>query len=700
MKKILLCVIVLAFASIVYSQSYCWERILSQDYIWDVQISSNGFLFACKQSFRGVLRSTDQGTTWDEIPLPPYIYKIAIDQNDFIYAGADGNWQGIYKSTDYGNTWSLCYNGYVKARSMYISKEGYIYLGDAYGLFIKSTDRGINWSIDTVNYYNDILSITTTSNGQIFICTDYGLIYTSTDYGDNWIELPPTGASVWAAKTIVSDTNDYLYTSRGESGVGISTDYGQTWNIFDNFPTATSSSVVAVDSFNNIYFAYDKVYKSTDGGSNWTDIDGPSWPQSILFLDDKILLATYSGIYRYDPATPVFSGDNYIPLNVGNQYQFIESGYALGTVWYYLRYGAIPNDTLINNQRYFNFYIENSNHWLRYSESDRKLYEWFNETDLLYMDFNKAPGDTFMHLNSPATVVGGVENLFSTNYPYKGFRYSIGPGATKTELFAVEIGLFNILYSYQAPHGGNNTTDVNLIMAALYDSVDNVQHFTNHYKPEISITPITLIDSSNFKLNFIVNHEYNRPTPPGHTSMFFMESVKLESHYSKEDSVIVLPLINANGLINYSVSTTLDTLLLKAGFAFNYRIVAKDKGIIPETSYSPDSGYYKCVWNGPTEVEDNSQTMPTYFLSQNYPNPFNPSTIISYQLPVSGKVTLKVFDVLGSEVETLVNEYRSAGSYEIEFNPASSIKNPASGIYFYQLKAGEFVETKKMILLR
>ncbi len=101
------------------------------------------------------------------------------------------------------------------------------------------------------------------------------------------------------------------------------------------------------------------------------------------------------------------------------------------------------------------------------------------------------------------------------------------------------------------------------------------------------------------------------------------------------------------------------------------------------------------------DVEDDQNPIPTeYKLEQNYPNPFNPSTIINYQLPVAANVTLKVFDVLGREVATLVNEEKAAGNYKVEFNPASSIKNPASGIYFYQLKAGEFVETKKMILLK
>jgi photosystem II stability/assembly factor-like uncharacterized protein len=105
------------------------------------------------------------------------------------------------------------------------------------------------------------------------------------------------------------------------------------------------------------------------------------------------------------------------------------------------------------------------------------------------------------------------------------------------------------------------------------------------------------------------------------------------------------------------------------------------------------------------EIEVEVDFTPKEFvLYQNYPNPFNPSTTISWQSPVSSWQTLKVFDVIGNEVVTLVDEYRPAGKYEIEFSakggPESSIKYPASGIYFYQLKVGNFVDIKKMILLR
>jgi photosystem II stability/assembly factor-like uncharacterized protein len=94
---------------------------------------------------------------------------------------------------------------------------------------------------------------------------------------------------------------------------------------------------------------------------------------------------------------------------------------------------------------------------------------------------------------------------------------------------------------------------------------------------------------------------------------------------------------------------------------------------------------------------DSNKNLPSeYFLSQNYPNPFNPFTTIKYQIPELSFVTIKVYDVLGNEVTALVNEEKSIGSYEVEFN---AIGLP-SGIYFYKLKAGPFTETKKMILLK
>jgi hypothetical protein len=86
----------------------------------------------------------------------------------------------------------------------------------------------------------------------------------------------------------------------------------------------------------------------------------------------------------------------------------------------------------------------------------------------------------------------------------------------------------------------------------------------------------------------------------------------------------------------------------------------------------------------------------TFSLTQNFPNPFNPSTRINYQLPTINHVTLKVFDILGREVATLVNEVNRPGVYSVQWN-ASGV---ASGVYFYRIEAGSFVETRKLVLLR
>lgn len=98
-----------------------------------------------------------------------------------------------------------------------------------------------------------------------------------------------------------------------------------------------------------------------------------------------------------------------------------------------------------------------------------------------------------------------------------------------------------------------------------------------------------------------------------------------------------------------------------------------------------------------TDVKDNTPSTPTsYTLGQNYPNPFNPSTKIGYSIPVEGFVNLDVYNSIGQKVATLVNESKTAGTYEVNFDAARL----SSGIYFYKISSGNFTETKKMILMK
>jgi len=146
-------------------------------------------------------------------------------------------------------------------------------------------------------------------------------------------------------------------------------------------------------------------------------------------------------------------------------------------------------------------------------------------------------------------------------------------------------------------------------------------------------------------------------------------------------------------------------LNVSSGLPNNYPVLS----FAFDSTYIYTGLYYGGVWRLPlseiiTDIEDRTNELPSQFiLEQNYPNPFNPTTTIKFLIPKSDFVKLTVFDILGNELATLVDEYKSAGSYEVEFN-ASALP---SGVYFYQLRVDpstgsglRFVETKKMLLLK
>ncbi|MBN1398250.1 MAG: PD40 domain-containing protein [Bacteroidetes bacterium] len=128
-----------------------------------------------------------------------------------------------------------------------------------------------------------------------------------------------------------------------------------------------------------------------------------------------------------------------------------------------------------------------------------------------------------------------------------------------------------------------------------------------------------------------------------------------------------------------------------------------DRIVFESTERNPDDSNGSMLWiinatvKGTTFISENNTGMPKYYyMSQNYPNPFNPTTIINYQLPVKGLVTLKIYDVVGREVAALVDGIQNAGYYNVTFNGAGI----SSGVYFYRLQAGTLCNTKKLLLMK
>ena len=150
-------------------------------------------------------------------------------------------------------------------------------------------------------------------------------------------------------------------------------------------------------------------------------------------------------------------------------------------------------------------------------------------------------------------------------------------------------------------------------------------------------------------------------------------------------------------------SSVTDTLFqlnpLTADTRYYWRVEAVNKS--SASGYSDTASF--TTGDQIVSVAESTEIPQEFSLSQNYPNPFNPSTMISYQLPMNSpqdgvhKVTLKVFDILGQEVKTLVDEYQNAGFHSILFTLNSSL---SSGTYIYQLRAGNFISTKKMIVIK
>jgi len=157
--------------------------------------------------------------------------------------------------------------------------------------------------------------------------------------------------------------------------------------------------------------------------------------------------------------------------------------------------------------------------------------------------------------------------------------------------------------------------------------------------------------------------------------------------------------------IKYNVSGIREWVIRYDGLANDedksVSLAVDDAGNVFVTGISLGVGtnndYATIKYSQTTGIETISDHIPIEFsLSQNYPNPFNPNTIIPYQIPERSSVTLKVFDVLGNEVANLLNEEKEAGNYESTFKAGSL----SSGVYFYQIKAGDFINTKKMILIK
>ena len=658
---------------------------------------------------RSILKTTDGGRSWFvqlEEASNELIDIYFIEETGWV-VGAFGT---ILKSIDGGENWTIQNSGTSYwLYSVFFTDKNNGWVVGRYTV-LKTTDGGTNWDYQSLN---SILA-----QDVFFIDQNIGWIagdkiYKTIDGGGTWVLQSD---EVWfKAIHFIDQYNGWGIGLYATPGLYSTTDGGSSWTNHSISASLRSLFFVnsdlgwVVGSESNIGV----VYKTSDAGANWIKQINEEICDDLFavdFIDENsgwavgwnggVIKTTNGGNEWINPVNwlgkSLYSFES---MDENNCWTAGENGTILkttnsGTNWVD---HSIQTLNLISDI----FFINQDNGWIVGSDNSWPFGSYRgicgkttnNGIDWLTQDLTWVPSSVFF-INQNMGWIAGSTNEVYPNYNGVVYKSTDGGNTWINKFNGSDPSGFIDIYFKDEGNGwvvGNYgeifmTTDGgdNWIEQSIGNDTYRQIFFINESFGWITGTSELLITTDG-GFNWNVS---NVPTNGGLNSAYFVNqnigwvvggNVYYNEIWKTTDGGINW--INSfNGIHNlYSVYFINENIGWTVG----------EDGIILKTTNG-----------GTTFLEEESEITKTFALSQNFPNPFNPVTTISYQIPQTGFVSLKVYDILGREVATLVNEEKPAGSYEVEFNPASSIKNPASGIYFYQLQAGNYSETKKMILLR
>lgn len=460
------------------------------------------------------------------------------------------------------------------------------------------------------------------------------------------------------------------------------------------FSILTNGSIISIGNFRGqVTFDSVQISGSTTPGGRWV---------ALAKFDGEGNLLSFKKICE-DYIIP--APKNWFPTHKGNTWQYYDN-FRYVPITYEARLVtiSITDSIVFNNKTYYkvsNFFNFPAGTHIRYDLDTQRLYVLLSGVEQIYIDFLKSSGEIYSQIQPNGTfndvrVINGNAVVLGDSIPTKGFYRSLG-FILGDYNFSENLGQVNqdegasILYQY--------VHNYKLIECILYQP-DSL-HIKHPYVPSINYVPITFIGSGNRMIqNFEIMHHYSYRTNGISIRGFsYVNNPYVESFYTNSMDTIWNSVYNIPGSteIDFSLNYQFDTTKYEQGYHLYYRIAAVDKGIIADTFYSPQTGYYKLYWrDSTTSVTQISPEVFDYSLSQNYPNPFNPSSKISFSIPERGFVSLKVFDILGAQISTLVSEELDAGKYEVVFDGSKL----SSGVYIYQVVSGNYMNTKKMMLVK
>ena len=696
MKTKLALIIILISVQVTEAQ-WIWQNPVPQGNTLNaIQMLNSSTVYAVGE-YGSAIKSTDSGQTWKQLDIHYDNYRAMhfVNNNTGYVLATTGN---IYKTVDEGNSWQTLStkiaNNYY---SIWFVNETVGFVSGYYGYILKTTDGGISWekknskTINTLNklyFLNEKTGFAIGKEGTICKTTDGGeswkgsTIYLSAELKsiffidglNGWILAEPgmvyitsDGGNSWnlnCGNCISSTTSFWFFDKNNGRTFGINdnitSDGGKTWT---NIAATNNrfTSVSFCDTLNGWAIGnYGRIAKTVDGGNTWVYLFEPqisSFYARVFFLNENLgwicsnpgLMKTTNGGATWDKKFKNESVNNVFFFDDKDGF-IIKAGRVMNT--------SDGGDTWMLNTNIdvksfiYNQFACGNNIWLYDSDNKRLFYS---------PDRGKTIEDT---LFSP---FGGITKIFFLNGKIGWIVNNMGRIA-KT----IDGGnTWEILPSI-------SRTGWQIFISAIYFLDDNLGW--------ISITGTQILRTYDGGKSWVSN---DFPQTYCINSFFFFDE---NSGWAIGSLGNIFK--TTNGGVDWAIQTKITSSELIDIFFVNDKIgwiVGSNSTILKTTN------------GGITSVDAKvEQTIPSDIsLSQNYPNPFNPETTIRYKLQAASNVSLKVYDLLGREVATLVDEYKAAGIYQARF----SVKTPymaslPSSIYFYRLNAGSFVQTKKMLLLK
>lgn len=648
----------------------------------------------------GVYLSIDEGNFWHQRGLTDkYIYSLTIDGNGVLLAGTD---LGVFRSIDGGGNWEMVLERW--ARCLSIGPSGQIWAG-TYGTgTFRSTNNGISWlpvqNLDSAR----VNAISFSMTGVVYVSTLDSGVYRSTNDGSTWINTLPirstsvlvtplyvfatTSSGVFKSSNginwlltamtdylwnLVMNANGWLFAIGYGNGAYRSTDYGNNWSSINIGLSDFYALSIGLTSTGNVLIGteWDGLFRSTNNGSSWVrSINGIT--NSKVFCQaigaDGYLFAGTGGYI----VTP--SGQDTIIIFDGPGHGVFRSTDS-GSNW-------IQYDSTLKNIGIYS--LASKPGGIIFASDRQRIYR---STDNGISWHTADSGITGNYIG----VVGIQPNgtvCASGNY----FYISTNNGSTWQQrgLLWGAKSCFAFLQNGSMLAGGGPGG------GGIFRSMDGGYNWWPSSTGLTSQLVYSLAANSSGGVFAATMQGVHRSSDNGVTWT--------SSNNGLTTSRILSIAINSDNkiLVGSDSGVFLST---NNGDSWVQTSQGLTRKIVPSVLCNANGHAFAATYGGGVfrtlqpitfagkPIDDSPRS---FSLAQNYPNPFNPSTTIEFSLPRSTHATVKIYDLLGREVATLVNDQLTAGTHKMEWN----VGGFASGVYFYRLQAGEFVETKKLLLLR